>query len=358
MSAPVPDLSVIVVSWNVRDLLRACLRALPDATEGLAVEVIVVDNGSGDGSPDIVASEFPQVTLLRNAENQGFALANNRGIATSHGRYLVLLNSDTVAPRRSLAGMAEFMDTQPRAGAASPRLLRPDGTPQPYAYGDDPTPLYLFRRALAHRSGGYLHDWGVDRPIQAGWVSGACLVARRSAVDEVGGLDENIFMYFEDNDWCRRMRLKGWEVWYNPLAQITHIGGASLSQNPKARAGVLPEPRVLLSQALRPVGRRGNEPARRRAARMTWRGGRPAVRPSAPSGESRPVKMRAASLLTLRNSGVKLPRLVEHGPVLSFLSEIILPRGGHTHAVRSLEAALWNPGWLVLIWARPRLRSA
>ena len=237
MSAPVPDLSVIVVSWNVRDLLRACLRALPDATEGLAVEVIVVDNGSGDGSPDIVASEFPQVTLLRNAENQGFALANNRGIATSRGRYLVLLNSDTVAPRRSLAGMAEFMDTQPRAGAASPRLLRPDGTPQPYAYGDDPTPLLpvppgpcsQVRRATCTTGA----STGPFKP--AGSRAPASSLAGRRWT-QVGGLDENIFMYFEDNDWCRRMRLKGWEVWYNPLAQITHIGGASLSQNPEARA--------------------------------------------------------------------------------------------------------------------------
>lgn len=230
------DLSVIIVAWNVRELLAACLAALPAATEGIASEVIVVDNASTDGSAEMAAGEFPRVTLLRNDANLGFARANNRGMDHAQGRYFVLLNSDTLPPPGSLASMVAFMDARPAAGAASPRLVRPDGTPQPYAFGDDPSPLYLLRRGLAQRSGRYLHDWGVNEPVQTEWVSGACLVARREAVLQVGGLDERIFMYFEDNDWCRRMRAAGWEVWYNPLAEITHIGGASLNQNPRARA--------------------------------------------------------------------------------------------------------------------------
>jgi hypothetical protein len=236
VNALAPDLSVIVVSWNVRELLRACLRALPAATEGITAEMIVVDNASNDGSADMVAQEFPEAVLLRNDANLGFARANNRGMDAARGRYFVLLNSDTVAPPRSLAEMVVFMDAHPRAGAASPRLLRPDGAPQPYAFGNDPTPLYLLRRAFAHKAGSYLHDWGIDEPVEVEWVSGACLVARREAVEQIGGLDERIFMYFEDNDWCRRMRLAGWQVWYNPRAEITHFGGASLNQNPRARA--------------------------------------------------------------------------------------------------------------------------
>jgi GT2 family glycosyltransferase len=232
----VPDLSVIVVSWNVRDLLRHCLLALPVATEGLVAETIVVDNASDDGSAEMVEAVFPGVMLLRNDANLGFARANNRGMAAAHGRHLVLLNSDTVAHPNSMTDMVRFLDERPRAGAASPRLLRLDGTPQPYAFGDDPTPRYLLRRALALKRRRYLHDWAVAEPVQAGWVSGACLMARREAVEQVGGLDERIFMYFEDNDWCRRMRSRGWEVWYNPLAEITHIGGAGLNQNPRARA--------------------------------------------------------------------------------------------------------------------------
>jgi GT2 family glycosyltransferase len=230
------DLSVIVVTWNVRELARECLLALAAATKGITSELIVVDNASSDGTAEMVAREFPQVTLLRNDANLGFARANNRGMEVAQGRYFVLLNSDTISPAGSLAAMVAFMDEHPRAGGASPRLVRPDGSPQPYAFGDDPSPVYLLRRALARVSMRYLHDWSVSEPARTGWVSGACLFARREAVDQVGGLDERIFMYFEDNDWCRRMRLAGWEVWYNPRAEIIHIGGASLNQNPRARA--------------------------------------------------------------------------------------------------------------------------
>ncbi len=230
------DLSVIVVTWNVRELARACLGALPAATQEISSEIIVVDNASADGTADMVASKFRQATLLRNDSNLGFARANNRGMEIARGRYFVLLNSDTLPPAGSLTAMVAFMDAHARAGAASPRLVRPAGTPQPYAFGDDPSPVYLLRRGFAHASKRYLHDWSVSQPIQTQWVSGACLLARREAVEQVGGLDERIFMYFEDNDWCRRMRLAGWEVWYNPAAEVIHIGGASLNQNPRARA--------------------------------------------------------------------------------------------------------------------------
>ena len=122
-------------------------------------------------------------------------------------------------------------------GACSPRLLRPDGSPQPYAFGDDPTLGYLLRRGVSRwlfrRP---LHDWDTGAVLEVGWVSGACLVARRQAIEQAGGLDERIFMYFEDSDWCRRMRLAGWKVCYVPAVEITHIGGASVSQNPAARA--------------------------------------------------------------------------------------------------------------------------
>ncbi|MGE5601766.1 MAG: glycosyltransferase family 2 protein [Nitrososphaerales archaeon] len=230
------DLSVVIVTWNVRKLLAACLAALPAATDGVMTEVIVVDNSSTDGTAEWLAAELPTVQLLVNQENAGFARANNQGLARGQGRYSVLLNPDTEPRPASLTQMVNFMDAHPRAGAASPRLLAPGGRPQPYAYGGDPTPLYLFRRALAHLRGAYLHDWGVARPLQIDWVSGACLVARREAVQQVGGLDEAMFMYFEDNDWCRRLRLAGWQVWYNPGAEVVHIGGASLNQNPQARA--------------------------------------------------------------------------------------------------------------------------
>ncbi len=243
---PDVDLSVIIVTWNVRDLIRACLASLPEAltpaTVGAAQasplphEIIVVDNASTDGTAGLLLSDYPGIQLLENSENLGFARANNRALALAQGRYVVLLNADTEPRPGALAGMVRFMDAHARCGAASPRLVCPDGTPQAYAFGRDPSPFYLLRRALAHRRQKYLHDWAISEPVQVDWVSGACLVARREAVAQVGGLDERIFMYFEDNDWCRRMRAAGWEVWYNPAVEVMHIGGASLGRNERARA--------------------------------------------------------------------------------------------------------------------------
>jgi N-acetylglucosaminyl-diphospho-decaprenol L-rhamnosyltransferase len=232
---PAVDLSVVIVSWNVRDLLLGVLASLPAAIEPLAWEAIVVDNASSDGSAAAVAGNFPQVILLNNQANAGFAVANNQGTGLAHGRYVLFLNSDTVVPRGALARLVEFMEAQPAAGACSPRLLRPDGSLQPYAFGQDPAPAYLVRRGanqlLFHR---HLHDWSVTTTEQVDWVSGACLLLRRTALDQVGLLDEHFFMYYEDNDLCLRLRQAGWAVYYYPDVEITHLGGQSLRQNPAA----------------------------------------------------------------------------------------------------------------------------
>jgi len=228
-------LSIIILNWNTRALLRECLHSLhrEAMTDN---EIIVVDNASTDGSPQMVQDSFPQVKLLTNTHNLGFTIANNQGMKIAQGRYILLLNSDTLASRAALDALVQFMDNHPDVGACSPRLLRPDGTPQPYAFGKDPTPGYLFARGfnqiILRR---HLHNWGIDKPLAVDWVSGACLMVRREVIEQVGGLDENIFMYFEDNDWCLRIRKAGWKVFYVPQAEITHIGGQSLNQNPKAR---------------------------------------------------------------------------------------------------------------------------
>jgi hypothetical protein len=181
-------------------------------------------------------AEFPAARLIANRANVGFARANNQGIRASQGRYVLLLNSDTVVPPGALAALVAFMDAHPAVGAVGPRLLRPDGAPQPYAFGGDPTIGYLLRRGinrlLFRRP---LHDWATDAIQPVDWVSGACLLARRAAIEQAGLLDEAIFMYFEDNDWCLRIRQAGWQVIYNPRVAITHIGGQSLAQNPAAR---------------------------------------------------------------------------------------------------------------------------
>ena len=228
--API-DLSILIVSWNVRELLAAALEALPAAAPA-TWEAIVIDNASQDDSAAMVAERFPDVTLIRNAANAGFGRANNQGIALARGRYVLFLNSDTVTPPAALARLVGFMDAHPEAGACGPRLLLPDGHPQPYAFGGDPRPAYLIRRGwrrlVRDRA---LHDWAAGETQAVDWVSGACLLVRREALQQVGGFDEAFFMYFEDNDLCLRLRKAGWQVVYCPQVSITHVGGQSLKQN-------------------------------------------------------------------------------------------------------------------------------
>ncbi len=230
------DLSIVIASWNTGHLLRDCLMSLTTATDCLVAEIIVVDNASSDGSPDMVRREFSGVRLIANDANAGFARANNQGIAASAGRHVLLLNSDTRVPPDSLRQIVSFMDQHPEAGACSPRLVTPDGQPQAFAFGGDPTLLYLLRRGVASlllRKP--LHDWSTSETRQVDWVSGACLMARREAIEQIGMLDEDIFMYFEDNDWCLRIRKGGWKIYYCPEVSITHIGGQSVRQSPAAR---------------------------------------------------------------------------------------------------------------------------
>ncbi len=227
------DLSIVIVSWNTQRLLRDCLRSAVQGADGLDREIIVVDNASTDGSPEMVAREFPDVRLICNRANVGFGAANNQGIRASGGDYVVLLNSDTVVPEGALARLVAFMAAYPETGACSPRLARPDGYAQAYAFGGDPTPGYLlargFKRLVARRP---LHDWETREVQKVDWVSAACLVARRRALEQVGGFDERFFLYFEDNDLCLRLRRAGWQILYNPDVTITHLGGESTKQSP------------------------------------------------------------------------------------------------------------------------------
>ena len=240
-------LTITIVSWNTRKLLRDCLASIASdpglslsnqrsAAGGLPIEIIVVDNASADGSVEMVQREFPDIHLIVNESNLGFARANNRGIAASRGRYVLLLNSDTLASAGALDTLVAFMDAHPEAGVVGPRLLRPVGMAQPYAFGGDPTLGYLARRGLNRRlRRRYLHDWNTDAIQEVDWVSGACLMARRAAIEQAGPLDESLFMYFEDNEWCLRIRKAGWKVYYDPQAAIVHLGGQSLAKNPTAR---------------------------------------------------------------------------------------------------------------------------
>jgi len=224
------DVSVIVVSYNTRSLLEACLRSLLEQTPSLQLDVIVVDNASRDGSADAVRGAFPHVRLIANLENVGFAAASNQGIRASTGAYLLLLNPDTVVLDRAVERLVDYLEHHPDVGACGPRLCFPDGTYQRSAY---PWPsivgaLYeysaLFRRLPALAPAWADHP-EVSRPV--GYCSGACLLVRRCCLEAVGPLDEGYRMYGEDVDWCTRMWRCGWPVHYVREASVVHHLGAA-----------------------------------------------------------------------------------------------------------------------------------
>ncbi|NLE99960.1 MAG: glycosyltransferase family 2 protein, partial [Anaerolineales bacterium] len=234
------DVTVVIVSWNVRSLLSRCLRSLADA--GRSLDVIVVDNGSSDGSAAMVQAEFPAARLIANADNRGFAAANNQGIALAEGRYVLLLNPDTEVVGDALATMVDYAEAHSDVAVVGPRLLGPDGSPQHSRYRFPTLATALFestwlqpvapRRILEHYHALDLTD---DRPVDVDWVRGAALLARRQAVEQIGLLDERFFMYSEELDWCRRFRDAGWRVVYFPAAQVVHYEGKSSEQVAPAR---------------------------------------------------------------------------------------------------------------------------
>ena len=236
------DLSVVVVSWNVRDLLRQCLRSVFDAPSAPSVEVIVVDNASADGSVEMVRESFPDVHLIVNAENRGFPAANNQGISIAQGRYVFLLNSDAEVVGDALATMVAYADAHPDVGVIGPQLLNPDGAdgcPSVQSsrrrFPTLATAIFESTWLQPHAPRRVLERYYVsDRPDDAlqevDWVKGAALMARREAIEQVGLMDEGFFMYSEELDWCRRFRDAGWRVIYLPAAQIVHHGGKSSEQ--------------------------------------------------------------------------------------------------------------------------------
>lgn len=227
--APTCDMSVIIVNWNTRDLLAACLATLPAAGSGLTVETIVVDNGSSDGSVEMVQSAFPWVRLVETGANLGFARANNVGIRMAQGRFLFLLNSDTLLPPGCLASLVAFAERVPRAGIVAPRLAYPDGGAQP-SWAAFPTLASELRGSNIRRR--WPVETGTGRPAFAtDWVMGAALLCRRDFFANVGLFDEGFFMYSEETDLCMRARRQGWLVCLVDDVTVVHVGGGSASRN-------------------------------------------------------------------------------------------------------------------------------
>lgn len=233
-SMPRPDVSVVVVNRNTRDLLERCLDGVR-AQHGVEGEIIVVDNASTDGSADLVAERFPEVQLVRLTDNAGFARANNLAFGRCRGEFVLLLNSDAFLAPGALAELVAGARRHERAAAVGPRLLNADGTLQRSAWPFPRAGRVLLEAFALHRP---LHRLGLvedlrtwphdeERPVE--FLIGACLLIRREALAEVGGFDERFWLYGEEADLCRRFAARGWEVVLVPSAECTHIGGASSS---------------------------------------------------------------------------------------------------------------------------------
>ncbi|MFN8474524.1 MAG: glycosyltransferase family 2 protein [Anaerolineae bacterium] len=260
------DLAIVIVQYNVRDLLRDCLRSVLASEGDFSFETWVVDNCSTDGSADMVAAEFPQVHLIRAPMNGGYPYANNLGLraagfqpiggeahlsaadtadapAAPIARYALLLNPDTLLPPTALRDMLTFMDSHPEAGAAGPRLVLADGSLDLACRRGEPTPsvsFYRFSRLsklfphsprFARYNMTYLPE---DQLAEVDSVVGAFMMVRGAAIEQIGLLDEQFFMYGEDLDWALRLRRAGWKIWYNPAVVVRHYKRQSSRQSARA----------------------------------------------------------------------------------------------------------------------------
>lgn len=235
------DLSIVILSWNTRQLLHDCLSSVFAQANGLDLQVLVVDNNSTDDSREMVEKSFPQVDLIRNRENVGFAAANNQAFPFCQAEYVLLLNSDTVILGDALAVMLDFLKRHPAVGAVGPKVIHPELNLRVLSCGHQPTLRTVFNQYTGLASlipnpalfPGINLIMGVhddrERPVE--WISGACLMVRKSVIEQVGGLDESWFMYAEDFEWCDRIRSAGWLLYSLPSAEIEHLLGASSKQN-------------------------------------------------------------------------------------------------------------------------------
>ena len=232
------DCSILIVSWNNCDLLRSALEACTEALGGLRAETIVIDNASVDGSAQMVRAGFPEVTVVENDTNSGFAAANNQGIRMARGRHVLLLNNDAIPRPGSFAELFRFLEAHPEVGMVGPRLLNDDGSLQPSTY----PPLSVGRQFIQvtglHRLfpkrwsgrlllGGYFDH---EQCIPVSRLTGACVLVRKESIDAVGLLDEDFHFYGEVHDWCLRMWAGGWQVWFNPAGEVVHVGQQSSGQ--------------------------------------------------------------------------------------------------------------------------------
>jgi GT2 family glycosyltransferase len=239
------DLSVVIVTWNTRDLLRDCVASVLAGLGPLKAEILVVDNASADGSAAMLRAEFPGVTLIESPRNLGFAGGNNLALARARGRHVLLLNTDTLVRGVVLPEAVAWLDGHPEAGVLGPRVLNTDGSVQVSCTGF-PTLGRLTLQTLgltriARLDGYRLTGWDRSSERRVDVVSGAAMFVRRAAMAEVGLLDEGFFFYGEETDWCRRFARAGWQVVFAPIPAVTHFGGGSVRRLDHRRDVLLTE---------------------------------------------------------------------------------------------------------------------
>lgn len=228
-------LSIILVNHNARQRTLDCIASIYDKTSA-PNEIVLVDNASADGTALAVKQKYPAVKVIENGRNAGFARANNQGIEIARGEYVLLLNNDTVLRNEAIDRLMRFMENNPKAGILSLKILDKNGSLQRNCRSFYNNPLEtMFARSsfLSQMLPGNpmtrratLSDWDYNSARQVDWVSGACMMVRRAVLDQIGHLDQNYFMYWEDTDICKRARDAGWQVWFTPEAEIIHYTGA------------------------------------------------------------------------------------------------------------------------------------
>jgi GT2 family glycosyltransferase len=258
LTFPVPDLTIIIVNHNTRSDLDRCLRSLHDAPPRVPHQIVVVDNGSTDGSAELVRRSWPAVRLIEAGGNQGFARANNLAIRATTSDLVLLLNSDTVVPSGAIDRLVDELRADPATAAIGPRIV--DGHARAElsfgnATGPWPDLQQKIARRLAARGVGSAQNW-IDRetrqPKRVAWVTGACLLVRRADAESAGLLDERYFMYCEDMDFCTALRARGRQVRFSPSAEIVHFRGRSAATAPATAATAYRSSQVLFYQKHHP----------------------------------------------------------------------------------------------------------
>lgn len=258
------DVSIVIVSWNTREILRDCLRSIDEQAKDISYEVIVIDNASSDGSAQMVKQKFPQVTLIENADNRGFAAANNQGLQIAHGKYILLLNPDTVILEQAIDKTFKFAEENPDAAVIGIRNDDKDGqmTPNCFMFASVQNLIIsligLHKLFPKNRFFGRerLTWWNYQSVKEVDVVAGCFMLVRHEAINQIGGLDERYFMYGEEMDWCWRFKKAGLKILYYPDARIIHYGGLSASQNPQEMRRELQRSFLLF------IERRQGKPAR------------------------------------------------------------------------------------------------